>query len=272
VQFDKKTGLLSRYVVNGKSLLGTGGTLKPNFWRAVTDNDMGSGINKNYKVWNNPTMNLTSVIAKMNKTTGRADVTAVYDMPTVKATLTLAYSVAADGKMKVTEAMTTDKTAKVSGMFRFGMVMDLPYNMDKSTFYGRGPVENYADRKFSQNIGIYTQTADEQFYPYIRPQETGTKSDIRWWKQTAADGQEVTFASDKAFSASALHYNIADLDDGDAKEQRHCPQIPKSKYTELCIDAVQTGVGGVDSWSFYAEALPKYRVPYQDRTFTFWIE
>lgn len=272
VQFNKQTGLLSQYVVNGKSLLGNGGTLKPNFWRAVTDNDMGSDINKSYKVWHNPTMNLTSVIAKMNKATGDADVTAVYDMPTVKATLTLTYSIAADGKMKVTEAMTTDMSTKVSDMFRFGMVMDLPYAMDKSTFYGRGPVENYADRKLSQNIGIYTQTADEQFYSYIRPQETGTKSDIRWWQQTAADGAGLTIVSDKAFSASALHYNIADLDDGDEKEQHHCPQVPLSKFTELCIDAVQTGVGGIDSWSGNAKALPKYRVPYQDRTFTFWIQ
>ena len=272
VRFDKQTGFLTQYEVDGKSLMAKDGTLKPNFWRAVTDNDMGSGINKSYKAWFNPAMNLTAITAKANKATGSVDVTAVYNMPDVKATLTLTYGINPDGKMKVTEAMTTDKTAKVSDMFRFGMVMDLPYNMDKSTFYGRGPIENYADRKLSQNIGIYTQTADEQFYPYIRPQETGTKSDIRWWRQTTANGTGLTIVSDKAFSASALHYNIADLNDGDAKEQRHCPQVPKSKFTELCIDAVQTGVGGIDSWSQNAKALPQYRVPYQDRTFTFWIK
>ncbi len=68
-------------------------------------------------------------------------------------------------------------------MMRFGVVMQLPYTMDHSEFYGRGPIENYSDRKYSQLLGIYHQTADEQFYPYIRPQETGTKSDIRWWRQ-----------------------------------------------------------------------------------------
>ena len=156
-------------------------------------------------------------------------------------------------------------------MFRFGMVMELPYTLDNSQFYGRGPVENYADRKLSQDIGIYKLTADEQFYPYIRPQENGTRSDIRWWKQTYSDGTGFTLTAQGAFSASALHYTIDDLNDGDAKTQRHSPEVPKSKYTNLCIDLVQTGVGGVDSWSQNAIALPKYRVPYKDYTFSFTI-
>ena len=269
VAWDKTTGLLTRYTVGGKQLLGEGGTLKPNFWRAVTDNDMGGGINKSYKAWFNPEMNLKSIdIKKGDK--GSADVavvTATYDMPEVKAKLTLTYNVAADGSMAVTQALATTKGAKVSPMFRFGMVMELPYDMDLSTFYGRGPIENYADRKLSQNIGIYKQTADEQFFPYVRPQETGTKSDMRWWKQTDADGNGFTVLSDKEFAASALHYSIADLNDGDEKEQRHSPQVPKSRFTNLCLDLAQTGVGGVDSWSPNGIALPQYRVDYKDMVF-----
>ena len=271
VAWDKTTGLLTRYTVGGKQLLGEGGTLKPNFWRAVTDNDMGGGINKKYKAWFNPELKLKSLNIKKGAK-GSADVavvTAHYDMPTVKAQLTLTYNVAADGSMAVTEAMTTTPGADISPMFRFGMVMELPYDMDLSTFYGRGPVENYADRKLSQNIGIYTQTADEQFYPYIRPQETGTKCDLRWWRQTDSEGNGFTVLSDKEFSASALHYSIADLNDGDEKEQRHSPQVPKSRYTNLCIDLAQAGVGGVDSWSKNGLALPKYRVEYKDRVFRF---
>ena len=169
--------------------------------------------------------------------------------------------------MAVTQALATTKGAKVSPMFRFGMVMELPYDMDLSTFYGRGPIENYADRKLSQNIGIYKQTADEQFYPYVRPQETGTKSDMRWWKQTDADGNGFTVLSDKEFDASALHYSIADLNDGDEKEQRHSPQVPKSRFTNLCLDLVQTGLGGVDSWGTNGISLPQYRVDYKDMVF-----
>ena len=118
---------------------------------------MGSGINKSYKAWFNPAMNLTAITAKANKSTGSVDVTAVYNMPDVKATLTLTYGINPDGKMKVTEAMTTDKTAKVSDMFRFGMVMDLPYNMDKSTFYGRGPIEKLCrPQTFAEYRHLYT--------------------------------------------------------------------------------------------------------------------
>ena len=169
------------------------------------------------------------------------------------------------------EQMTVDPNTKSTEMFRYGMVMDLPYNMDKSEFYGRGPIENYSDRKLSQNIGIYQQTADEQFFPYIRPQETGTKTDIRWWEQRNAVGAGLRIQSCDPFTASALHYNISDLDDGDHKEQRHSPQVPKSKYTELALDKEMTGVGGTNSWSRDARALPPYRVMLGDKTFKFWL-
>ena len=272
--WDKKTGLLCRYMVGATSMLGGGGTLRPNFWRAVTDNDMGGSANKDYKAWFKPEMKLRSLtIAKGAK--GSADVAvvnALYDMPKVKAQLNISYNVAADGSLTVTEAMTTTPGAEVSPMFRYGMVMELPYTMDQSTFYGRGPVENYADRKLSQNIGIYSQTADEQFYPYIRPQETGTKCDIRWWRQTDAGGQGFTVMSDGAFSASALHYSTEALNDGDEKEQRHAPEVPKSEFTNLCIDQAQAGLGGVDSWGKDGLALPQYRVDYKDRVFKFLIK
>lgn len=275
VEFSKASGFITRYEYAGKQLLGEGGTLKPNFWRAVTDNDMGAGMNRKAKVWNNPEMKLTSLTVEKGKKVEGADekcpavVVAKYDMPAVKATLTLTYAISADGSMKITEKMDATEGEKVPTMFRFGMLMQMPYGIDRSTFYGRGPIENYADRKESQNVGIYSQTADEQFYPYIRPQENGTKSDLRWWRQTDANGFGLEVSNAGLFSASALHYNIEDLDDGDDKEQRHSPQVPKSKFTNLIIDMAQTGVGGVDSWSMNGFALPKYRVEYGDKEFTF---
>ena len=167
--------------------------------------------------------------------------------------------------MTVTESMKTTPRAKASDLFRFGSTIDLPYDMDRSTFYGRGPIENYVDRKSSERLGIYTQTADQQFYPYIRPQETGTKSDIRWWKQTNAQGIGLRFTADKPFYASALHYNISDLDEGLEKDQRHPYQVPKSKYTELCLDLAQYGVGGINSWG--ARPLKEYQLHAQNMTF-----
>ena len=271
IEFDKATGLLKEYEVNGVDLLGEGGTLKPNFWRAVTDNDMGAQLQKKFRVWRAPALNLQTITAskvKVGKNVN-AVVKAVYNMPDVKAALTITYTIAPDGTMGVEQTMDATEGEKVSDMFRFGMLMQLPFQMDNSTFYGRGPIENYIDRKGSQNVGIYTQTAEEQFFPYIRPQETGTKSDIRWWQQTDKAGKGFRITSGNLFSASALHYSIDDLDDGEEKEQRHSYEVPQSKYTELCIDKEQFGVGGENSWG--AWPLPQHRLGYADKTFSFVI-
>ena len=274
VSFDKQTGLLKRYAANGREMLGEGGTLKPNFFRAVTDNDMGSGINQKYKMWDNPELKLISLTAtELKQADKRKDVlvVAAYEMPTIGATLTLNYQIDRSGMIRVTENMDPQAGSKATNMFRYGMVMQLPYSLERSTFYGRGPVENYVDRKLSQNVGIYSQTADEMFYPYIRPQETGTKSDIRWWKQSDATSYGLMVRGDSLLSMSALHYDQDALNDGDQKEQRHPADIQKSKFTNLFIDQAQAGVGGIDSWSWNAEALPKYRVPFLKRSFTFWL-
>ena len=265
VQFDRETGLLTEYSVNGESMLGKGGTLKPNFWRAVTDNDMGAGLQNKFKAWRNPTMKLT--LLTVNKKA--ATVTAAYDMPDVQAQLTLTYVVRPDGSIDVTQQLQAKEGADVSRMFRFGMVMQMPYSMDNSRYYGRGPIENYADRKLSQPIGIYSQTADEQFYPYIRPQETGTKADMRWWEQTQKSGTGLRVVADAPFYASALHYDISELDEGETKHQRHPQQLHRSAFTNLFIDGEHTGVGGINSWSRDAEALPQYRVEYGNKTLSF---
>jgi len=143
--------------------------------------------------------------------------------------------------------------------------------MEVSHFYGRGPIENYADRRYSQRLGIYRQTADEQFYPYIRPQETGTKGDIRWWRQTDDGTTGLMITADKPFYASALHYDIATLDEGDEKHQRHPSGLIELElpYTVLTLDSEHCGVGGIDSWG--ARPLEQYRIPAIDRTCSFTI-
>ena len=271
VSFDRQTGLMNGYTVLGGDLLGEGGTLRPNFWRAVTDNDMGAGLHESMLVWRNPEMKLTSLKAEKAKKQDPVKVTATYEMPEVKARLTMTYIILEGGAIRVSEQMSTMAGAEVSDMFRFGVVMDMPYNYDQSEYYGRGPIENYADRKECMWIGLHKQTADEQFFPYIRPQETGTKTDIRWWRQANQNGFGLRIEADEPFTASALHYNIMDLDEGKQKAQRHSPQVPGSKYTELSLDMLQTGVGGINSWNNDAQALPQYRVKYENRLFQFWL-
>lgn len=267
--FDRTTGLISQYTYQGQSLLGEGGTLRPNFWRAPTDNDMGAQLQRKQKVWKQPQTDLKSMTVSRDKKAGTVTVNTEYDMPEVKATLKINYRLdAATGALKVTETFDASDTAKVSNLFRFGMLMQLPYNMDKSTYYGRGPIENYSDRKDCMRIGIYSDDADNQYFPYIRPQESGTKSDIRWWQQNA-DGFGIKIKSCTPFYASALHFDTEELDDGDDKEQRHSFNLNKSKFTNLFIDGEHSGVAGINSWG--ALPLKQYRVYYGDKTFSFTI-
>ncbi|MBR5394052.1 MAG: DUF4981 domain-containing protein [Bacteroidaceae bacterium] len=260
--FDKQTGLLKGYEVGCVPLLGQGGTMKPNFWRAVTDNDMGAELQKTNKLWCQPTMRLASV-STSNKDKV-AIVTCVYDMAEVQATLTLIYNVMPDGSLLVEQRMKTSPDAKMPDLPRFGMVLQLPPAMHQSRYYGRGPVENYADRKGSQRIGIYEQTVDEQFHPYIRPQETGTKADMHWWQQSRADGRGWMISADNTFYACALPYDLEELDEGDTKHQRHPADLQPSAFVNLFIDAAHTGLGGIDSWTRQGQALGQYRLQYKD--------
>lgn len=267
-KIDRSTGLISEYAYNGKSLLGEGGTLKPNFWRAPTDNDMGAGLQKKFQAWKNPQMNLKNIDVKKDKKTNSVTILTSFDMPEVQGQMDITYVVFANtGAVKVTEDFKATEGAKVSDMFRFGMLMQMPYTMEKSNYYGRGPIENYSDRKDCMRIGVYTDDADNQYFPYIRPQESGTKSDIRWWKQTDATGLGLQVKSCTPFYASAIHFDTEELDDGDDKEQRHSFDLKKSKFTNLFLDSAHIGVGGENSWG--AWPLEKYRVHYGNKTFTF---
>ena len=267
-KIDRSTGLIFEYAYNGKSLLGEGGTLKPNFWRAPTDNDMGAGLQKKFQAWKNPQMNLKNIDVKKDKKTNSVTILTSFDMPEVQGQMDITYVVFANtGAVKVTEDFKATEGAKVSDMFRFGMLMQMPYTMEKSNYYGRGPIENYSDRKDCMRIGVYTDDADNQYFPYIRPQESGTKSDIRWWKQTDATGLGLQVKSCTPFYASAIHFDTEELDDGDDKEQRHSFDLKKSKFTNLFLDSAHMGVGGENSWG--AQPLEKYRVHYGNKTFTF---
>jgi len=242
-----------------------GSELTPNFWRAPTDNDMGASLQRRFAVWNNPEIKLV----KLDKTieNGQAVVKAEYDIKAVTGKLFLTYKISNTGSILVTQQLVASKDAKVAEMFRFGMRLQMPYNFDISDYYGRGPIENYADRNHVTDLGLYKQTADEQFYPYIRPQETGNKTDIRWWKQVNTAGRGLLIRSEAPLSMSALHYTMESLDDGWDKDQRHSPEVPKSDATNLCIDQVQMGLGCVNSWGAWPR--PEYRLPYKDYSFSF---
>jgi len=188
-------------------------------------------------------------------------------MPSVSASLSLTYVINNKGAVKVTQKMTANKSAEISDMFRFGMQMQMPQEFDKIDYYGRGPIENYSDRNHVTDLGRYRQTVDEQFYSYIRPQETGTKTDVRWWRQINTGGYGLQFVADAPFSASALNYSIESLDEGTRKRQGHSQEVNPVDYTNLCIDKAQMGLGCVNSWG--ALPLEPYRLHYGDYEFSF---
>ena len=265
IQFNKQTGYMDHYTVRGVEMINEGGALTPNFWRAPTDNDFGAGLQNRYAVWRNPVIKLLSF--KNSTADGLVTVDAEYEIKAVSGKLYLTYVINNKGAVKVTQKLVADKSAKVPDMFRFGMQLVMPKKFENISFYGRGPIENYSDRNHATQLGIYNQSVTDQFYSYIRPQETGNKTDIRWWKQLTESGNGLKVVADAPFSASALHYTIASLDGGSAKEQRHSPQVEPADLTNLLIDKKQMGLGCVNSWG--ALPLEQYRLPYGDYEFTF---
>ena len=265
IEFSRSNGYLTKYQIKGLDMIKEGAILKPNFWRAPTDNDFGAHIHRKYVAWKNPEIRLKSL--KQRTENKQVIVETAYEMPGVSAKLNLTYVLNNEGAIKVTQKMTTDKKAKVSNMFRFGMQMQMPRSFETIEYYGRGPIENYIDRNHCTNLGIYRQSVTEQFYSYIRPQENGTKTDIRWWRMINKAGNGIEVVAASPFSASALHYTIESLDEGWSKQQGHSPEVEEADLTNLCIDKIQAGLGCVNSWG--SIALPEYQVPYQDYEFTF---
>lgn len=264
VEFGKTDGFLCRYDVRGVPMLKAAGKLTPNFWRSPTDNDFGANLQNKYKVWKNPNLKLTSQTHHIAD--GLITIKNEYDMPDVKAQLSMIYTINSEGAIKLTQKMTADKSAEIADMFRFGIQIQMPREVNRIKYYGRGPGENYADRKSAAFIGLYNQLVADQAYSYIRPQETGTKSDVRWWQQMTPGGKGLRIVSEEPFSASALNYSIESLDDGAAKDQNHTQTVPKSDYTNFCIDKAQMGLGCVDSWGQLP--IDEYRLHYGDRQFT----
>lgn len=267
IQFAKADGFMDKYMVDGLDMIKEGAKLTPNFWRAPTDNDFGAGLQQKYAVWKNPKFKLASLKSEMKD--GLAVISAEYEMPSVSAgtKLQLTYEINNRGAVKVNQKLVAEKGAKVSNIFRFGMQMVMPKSFENISYYGRGPVENYIDRKWATELGVYNQTVTDQFYAYIRPQENGNKTDIRWWKQLNEAGRGLQFVAEAPFSASALHYTIESLDSGWEKKQEHSNEVEPADLTNFLIDKVQMGLGCVDSWG----AIPReeYMLPYGDYEFTF---
>ena len=268
IEFDKKTGFICRYLVDGEDYLALGSELKPNFWRAPTDNDYGAKLQHTYAAWKDiEFVPSGDDFIKSEIVDGLAKITVEYNLPAVQATLTMTYTINNTGEMIVTEMLKTDPSARISEMFRYGMRMKMPGEFNLINYFGRGPAENYVDRKDSQFFGLFNQNVDEQFYNYLRTQETGAKSDIRWWQQVNNRGDGLMITSDEPFIATALFYPQETLDNGHEMYNSRIENKIKDKDVTVTIDKLHLGLGCVHSWG--AMPLPQYRIPYKDYSFTF---
>lgn len=272
VTIGKKTGMIDYLDVDGEPMLKFRESMTPEFWRAPTDNDYGASLQKKMRVWKNPQMNLKSFDKSENKDS--VVLTANFEMPEVKAQLMLRYRINAAGEVAVTEKMTTDKEAKVADLFRYGMQLQMPASFSKLEYYGRGPEENYIDRHSSSFIGKYEANVKDEYYPYVRPQESGNHTDIRYFSIfNPTTGKGITFEGYAPMECSAIPYLVEDLDAGIEKEHawgQHSGDLVEKGLVQLHIQQRQFGLGCIDSWG--SSPMEKYRMHYQDRCFSFVIK
>lgn len=246
IRFNKKNGLLSGYSYKGKEFIEEGSYLKPNFWRAPTDNDFGAQLPTKLKIWRNPDMKLASFNTEIKN--GIVEIKANYHLPECLADLSMTYRINTVGEIDITQSLSLQETNKDMFLPRFGMQMTLVPGFEDIEFYGRGPVESYADRKQSAFIDVYNQKIADQYYPYIRPQETGNKSDLRWFNVKHQSNKGLRILSSKPFNASALHFSTNDLDGSPAKTQQHGLAVSPRPTTTLSVDLLQMGLGCIDTW------------------------
>ena len=248
-KIDLKKGVLFQYALDGKSPLSQ--YPEPAFWRVPTDNDFGNKMPLLCGVWR--TAHVNRSVRKVS--VGEQDangirVTVDWMLEDVQVPYTMEYQICPDGSVVVTGSI--DLTGrKLPELPRFGMRMELKKDYERLVYYGRGPEENYTDRCSSTFVGRYEDTVSNQFYPYIRPQETGNKTDVRWVSLLDAQGFGLKVTGLQPLAFTALHFTPEDLDPGLTRKLQHTVDVIPQKNVCLHVDLKQRGLGGDNSWGMY---------------------
>ena len=291
--FNRSNGFLSYIDVNGQAMMEDGYQLKPDFWRAPTDNDHGAGMQTRLRAWHHPQLRLRDF--KTEKVGANVVVSAEYEVVLTRGfdrggrggnrenrdankeergaqnpKLSMKYTVTADGRMIVDEKLDVDENAEQKPqLLRYGMEMQMPGEFKNIEFYGKGPQENYCDRKDFANIGVYKQKVSEQYWGYVRPQESGNKTQVRWWKVVDLQGRGLRFESNEPMECSSLPYLTDDLSIGEQKGQHHSGDLVERKFVSVHIAQKQMGMGCVNSWGAWPRQ--EYQTTYKDYQFQFAI-
>ena len=271
--FNKAKGMVTSYRWRGTEYVNDGFGLQPNFWRAPNDNDYGNGEPLRAQVWKEAGKNFHVSEATLTMQQNNALLHVVYRLPAGN-NYEVDYLVQPGGAVKVNVCLTacTDRQPEVP---RIGMRLRLPAAMNKVTYFGRGPEENYIDRYHGTMVGLYQATAEELYFPYVRPQENGHHTDTRWVKLANKSGKGLQVLADEVIGFNALRNSVEDFDSEEAthrpyqwnnfsakeiaerddskarnvlRRQHHINDITPRDFVELCIDYRQQGVGGYNSW------------------------
>jgi beta-galactosidase len=245
VSFSKRSGSLDGYEYNNKRLLASGP--QPDFWRAPTDNDFGNNLPRLANVWKLAGQNKSLDNFTMDKKGNEVVLTANYTLNDVSSPYTVRYTVSGSGSVKVNVAWKAGKKG-LPELPRFGTQLRLSPEFETFTYYGRGPWENYSDRNMSSFIGLYHSTVSEQRFDYVRPQENGNKTDVRWLTLTNNEGLGIKITGAQPLSVKAAHNTAEDLDFGTSKKNSHPSDVTPRKDIYLNVDYLQRGLAGDDSW------------------------
>ena len=308
--FNKKTGIVTSYKVDGTEYFSEGFGIQPNFWRAPTDNDYGNGMPKRLQVWKESSKNFNVTDATVTMDGNNAEVNVNYLLPAGNLYI-VNYTIYPSGAVNVAARFTsTDmdaaqtevseatrtatftpgrdaarKEASKLNVPRIGVRFRLPASMNQVEYFGRGPAENYLDRNAGSMIGLYKSTAEELYFPYVRPQENGHHTDTRWVSLSTGK-KGLLIQADNTIGFNALRNSIEDFDDEEAtglsrqwsnftpeqvanhdeaaaknvlRRQHHINDITPRDFVEVCVDLKQQGVAGYDSWGSRPE--PAYTLP-----------
>lgn len=272
--FDRTSGLLIHYEINGIPVFVD--PVKPNFWRAPIDNDFGNGMPERMKNWKKASSNQSLIslqvsdeksnIISRNSKLNLVNVKSILNLPDVQGLVEINYLFNALGEIRV-DLDIRNLDPALEDLPRFGSIFTLPEAFNQVTWYGRGPFENYWDRHTASFVAKYQARVADLYVPYIRPQENGYKTDVRWVQFENQSGIGVRFEGTDLLCFSAHHQSIADFDPGKEKAQRHTTDIKQRPFVFLNLDYKQMGVGGDDSWG--ARTHKEYTIPPDDYHYSF---
>lgn len=294
---DPVSGKVTSYKVNGREYIKDGEGMRPNFWRGPTDNDYGNRLPARSQVWKEASMSPKVDRVETKKTDGGADIKVIYKLPKGNE-FALTYRFMPSGQVRVTgDYAPLDSTVKVGELPRIGVRFRMPVEMDQVAYLGRGPEENYSDRNRGSMVDFYHTTAENMYYPYVRPQENGHRTDVRRLSISNKAGHGLRVIADDKIEFNALRNSVEDFDTEEnvnrpyqwqnfsAKEiaerddakarnvkprQTHINDIQPRDFVEVCIDGIHQGVGGYDSWGSRPD--PQFRIsPYKPFSWSFTI-